>query len=251
MMAVKKHIPNTITLLNLLSGFFSVTASTSGHLTTAAWLIFAAAVFDFLDGFSARVLKSYSDLGKQLDSLADLISFGAAPAFLLYRMMSQAGGGITLWDTFPGLPFFLLLTPAFLVAGAALRLARFNIDPGQETSFSGLPTPATALFFASLPFVAAEGFAGWIPPLDNLWTLASLALLFAFLMVSRLPLFSLKFKDRSPRALAPAITLAVISVILFLLFSLKALFLIIILYIFIALILFLFFREEEPKPHRP
>ncbi len=248
-MPVKRHIPNTITLLNLLSGFFSVTAAMSGHLTMAAWLIFAASVFDFLDGFSARALKAYSDLGKQLDSLADLISFGVAPAFILYRMMSEAGGGITLWNTFPGIPFFLLLTPAFLVATAALRLARFNIDPGQETSFSGLPTPATGLFFASLPFVAGEGFAGWKPPLDNLWVLAVLALFFGFLMVSRLPLFSLKFKERTPRALVPAITLAVISVVLFLLFFLKALFLIIILYIFMALILFMFFRE--PKPHRP
>ncbi len=247
-MPVKKHIPNTITLLNLLSGFFSVVYASTGDLTTAAWLILAAAVFDFLDGFSARALKSYSDLGKQLDSLSDLISFGVAPAFILYRMMSDAGGGITLADTFPGPPFFLLLTPAFLVAAAGLRLARFNIDPGQETSFSGLPTPATGLFFASLPFVAREGFAGWTPPLDNLWVLGSLSLFFAFLMVSRMPLFSLKLKDRSPRALVPAVTLALISVILFVFFFLKALFLIIILYIFMALILYLFFRE--PKPQR-
>ncbi len=246
-MPMKKHIPNTITLLNLLSGFFSVVMASSGDLTTAAWLIVAASVFDFLDGFSARMLKAYSELGRQLDSLADLVSFGLAPAFILYRMLAAAGGGITLAGAFPEVSFFLLLSPALLVAAAALRLARFNIDPAQETSFSGLPTPAAGLFFASLPFVAAEGFAGWIPPLGNMWVLAALALLISFLMISHLPLFSLKFKERSPRSVVPAVTLALVSVILFLLFFLKALFLIIILYIFMALILYLFFPEHKPR----
>ncbi len=246
-MPMKKHIPNSITLLNLLSGFFSLVLAAAGDLTTAAWLIIAASLFDFLDGFSARLLHAYSDLGKQLDSLSDLISFGVAPAFILYQMLSSAGGGATLASSFPGLSFFLLLSPALLVAGAALRLARFNIDPGQETSFSGLPTPAAGLFFASLPLVARHGFAGWQPPLDNMGFLAILALLFSLLMVSHMPLFSLKLKERTPRTVIPAVILVSFSIILFLLFFLRALFLIIILYIFIALIMYLFFKEPKPR----
>ncbi len=246
---MKKHIPNSITLLNLLSGFFSLVLAAAGDLTMAAWLIIAASLFDFLDGFSARLLHAYSDLGKQLDSLADLISFGVAPAFILHQMLSSAGGGgVTLASSFPGISFFLLLSPALLVAGAALRLARFNIDPGQETSFSGLPTPAAGLFFASLPLVDSRGLAGWQPPLDNMGFLAALSLLFTLLMVSRLPLFSLKLKERSPRTVIPAVILVSLSIILFLLFFLRALSLIIILYIFIALIMYLFFKE--PKRHR-
>ena len=241
---MKRHIPNTITLCNLLSGFFSLLLASSGHLAAAGWLIFLAAFFDFLDGFSARLLGAYSDLGKQLDSLADLVSFGVAPAFILYRMIAAAAGGAPLTGSFLSPAFFLLLTPALPVAGAALRLGRFNIDPGQETSFSGLPTPASGLFFASLPLVAARGFAGWTPPLDEPLVLASLALLFTVLMVSPIPLFSLKVKDRSPRTLIPVISLAVPAVVLFLLFSLRALFLIIILYIFIALLLNILFKES-------
>ncbi|HHJ10998.1 MAG TPA: CDP-diacylglycerol--serine O-phosphatidyltransferase [Bacteroidetes bacterium] len=243
---MKRHIPNAITLMNLLSGFFSIVLVFTGHVTGAVYLVLIAAVFDFLDGFSARLLHAWSPLGKQLDSLADMVSFGVAPAAILLQQISSVTGTSDLAETFPGLSFWLLLSPLFLVAGAGLRLARFNIDPEQETHFVGLPTPAMALFIISIPLVREDGLAGWHPAfLENPWVLAGISLLFGYLMICKLPLFSLKFKNKSSAAIIPAIVFAGLSVILFFLFFLKGLFPIIILYIFMALILFIIQPEKK------
>ncbi len=243
---MKRHIPNTITLLNLLSGFFSLILAFTNHITGAVYLVFAAAVFDFLDGFSARLLHAYSPLGKQLDSLSDMVSFGVAPAAILFQQISSITGSSDLTAVFPGTSFWLLLSPLFLVAGAGLRLARFNIDPEQETHFIGLPTPAMALFIVSIPLIRQNGLAGWHPDfLENTWVLAGFSLLLGYLMICKLPLFSLKFKDKSPAAVVPVILFAGFSVVLFFLFFLKSLFLIIILYIFMALVLFFFQQKKK------
>ncbi len=229
-----RHLPNTITLLNLLSGFFAMLLALTGHPLLAGWLVVLASVFDFLDGFAARLLNAYSELGRQLDSLADLVSFGVAPAAILYHLLSRLEGGATL--TSPGSVFTLLLliTPALLVAAAALRLGRFNLDPSQESSFRGLPTPAAGLFFATLPHLLLIVPTG---PADT--TLALLlgaaAVLFSLLMVSRIPLFSLKFKERTLTALLPPVLLVLTAVPLLLFFALGAVPVIIILYIFMAL----------------
>ena len=235
---MKRHIPNTITLMNLLSGFFSIILVFTGHPIGAVYLVFLAAVFDFLDGFSARLLHAYSPLGKQLDSLSDMVSFGVAPAAILFQQIASVTGSSDLAHAFPGVSFWLLLSPLFLVAGAGMRLARFNIDPEQETHFVGLPTPAMALFFVSIPLIRQGGLAGWHPAfLENAWALAGLSLLFGYLMICNLPLFSLKFKDKSRGAVIPAVVFTGLSLVLFFLFFLKSLFTIIILYIFMALIL--------------
>ncbi len=181
---IKTYIPNTITCLNLLSGSLACVAafhtdsyfgSLSGmHL---AWiLIGAAAVFDFCDGLSARLLKAYSPMGKELDSLSDLISFGLAPAFLMLNTMLSEEGHV--WLAFVSLMIALM---------GALRLAKFNIDTRQTTSFIGLPIPANAIFWI--------GVLGWIEkhgyPGD--WIMAILIVAISLLMVSELKMFSLKF----------------------------------------------------------
>lgn len=185
MSSIKVYIPNTITCLNLLSGAVAIwcsfqTFGSAGGLTPRQWAfaaIAAAAVFDFLDGFSARLLGAYSDMGKELDSLSDLVSFGLAPAFLVMNMMAEQG-------TSSGLTLLGLL---IAVAGA-LRLAKFNVDTRQSTSFIGLPIPANALFWiGALSWMDSHSYIG-------LWAMVALIVIFSWLMVSEIPMFSLKFK---------------------------------------------------------
>ena len=142
-----KHIPNSITCCNLLSGCISIALMCNGYAIAAGVMIFIAAVFDFCDGFAARLLKAYSPLGAQLDSLSDVISFGVAPSFIIYHYLNQVVSlDIMGFNIFPFMAFFLAVF-------AALRLAKFNIDDRQTTSFIGLPTPAMGIFVAALPFV--------------------------------------------------------------------------------------------------
>ena len=170
-------IPNAITLMNLLCGCVSAFFVFHGDLQTAFLLVCAAAVFDFLDGFAARLLKQYSAVGVQLDSLADMVSFGFVPAAMLLVMYQNGGGvGATGWL-------------AFLVAAfSALRLAKFNIDDRQSDEFIGLPTPACALLVGSLGDLQAGG----VIFIGHWWVLAAAGAL-CFLLVSPIRMFSLKF----------------------------------------------------------
>ena len=144
-MRIKNHIPNAITLLNLLSGIFSIYFGMEGNLLFSAYCIFIAAVFDFFDGFAARLLHAKSDIGEQLDSLADVVSFGVAPGFIMFHMIKLSLG----LDFESSLPFFGFIIPLF----SALRLAKFNVDENQTDSFIGIPTPAVALLIASFPLI--------------------------------------------------------------------------------------------------
>jgi CDP-diacylglycerol--serine O-phosphatidyltransferase len=193
-----KHIPNLITSLNLVSGFLAIVFATSGDLVGASWLILAAMIFDYLDGFAARLLKSYSDMGKELDSLADVVSFGVAPGFIILRLMSNIQSADTMMlvpsELQPG--SLLLLIPVIMPVCAALRLARFNIDPTQGTTFRGIPAPANGIGVISL--VLAFNFSA-SPVLGSfmnspLW-LSIYTLLLSFLMVSRIKLLSLKISS--------------------------------------------------------
>lgn len=176
-----RHIPNAVTCCNLLSGCLSIAFSTSGKIDYAVMMIFAAAVFDFCDGLSARLLKAFSSIGGELDSLSDVVSFGVAPSFIVYEMFSGA---------FVGEIAFLL------AAFAAVRLATFNIDTEQKTSFLGLPTPPMAIFVASLPMTAAAYQGTWIENvIMNDWFLLAVVIVFSVLMVTRIPFFSLKVKN--------------------------------------------------------
>ncbi|HEX7411488.1 MAG TPA: CDP-alcohol phosphatidyltransferase family protein, partial [Bacteroidales bacterium] len=150
---MKQHIPNFVTSLNLFSGCVGVAASFSGHTTAAVILMGAAALFDFADGLMARALHVKSAIGKELDSLADVVSFGLLPGAIMYQLMlisTNLPGKEAGWmNPYPYLAFLITVF-------SALRLAKFNIDTRQSDSFIGLPTPANALFIASLPMILLQ-----------------------------------------------------------------------------------------------
>ncbi len=175
-----KHIPNTITCLNLLSGCIAVISALSGNSQMVVWCIALSAIFDFCDGLAARMLQAYSPMGKELDSLADLISFGLAPSLMLYTSLQESMPHHLAWVAYAS-----LLIPVF----AALRLAKFNIDDSQSTTFRGLPVPANALWWI--------GACRLLTTSNNdvtTWLITASILIFSYLMISNLPMFSLKFK---------------------------------------------------------
>lgn len=182
-----KWIPNTITCLNLFSGCMACLAAFGDRYELSALWIGLAAVFDFCDGLSARLLHAYSPIGKELDSLADVISFGLAPGLLVYMQFPHLGFPDVLLPLQPILPYIAFFIPVF----SALRLAKFNIDDRQTTSFIGLPVPANALFWIGAVFFIRQHAA--VHPL----LLAALILLFSWLLVSPIPMFSLKLKNLS------------------------------------------------------
>lgn len=178
-------IPNLLTLSNLLCGSFAaLSALVYDNLTWAFWLVIAAAVFDFFDGFVARLLKCPSPIGVELDSLADMISFGFVPAAIAYVLFTEGmSPDSALWLRYSGV-FVCFLLAAF----SALRLAKFNIDETQHTEFCGLPTPANTLFFASLGLLSET--AGF-----NLgWGILLLVLVMGLLLISPVRMFALKFQ---------------------------------------------------------
>ncbi len=199
---IKKHIPNFLTSLNVLCGSIAVVFILKGALTTAVILILLAAIFDFLDGMTARLLKAYSPIGKELDSLADMISFGLAPGLIMFKLLEislfrenvlpDLQSNLTLTET-------LILGIAFLIPiFSALRLAKFNVDARQTSSFIGLPTPANALFIASLALIQEHGTISGIDQLLlSTPVLLFVTFLFSFLLVAEIPMFSLKFKNLS------------------------------------------------------
>lgn len=195
---IRRHIPNLVTLCNLTIGVLSVYMALSNRLDFAAELILLAAILDFLDGFLARILDAASPLGKQLDSFADLVSFGLAPSALASKIMEYSLRGDIFqggWQDLFLVERFLLFSPFLLVLFAALRLAEFNLQK-DASGFTGLPTPATAIFIAGATL-------GLVPRLGSLResfltnpiVLLAVILGLSLLMVSRIPMFSLKFPD--------------------------------------------------------
>lgn len=188
-MRIKNYIPNTITCLNLVSGCVASVMALEGNLMYAVVWIMLAAVFDFFDGFAARLLKAFSPIGKELDSLADVVSFGVAPGMILFVLLSWLAPTLPLGGLNEYIPYWAFVIPAF----SGLRLAKFNIDERQTTSFIGLPVPAHALFWSSLgysiqPLLPQGGVA-------LLVGLMALALVTSLLLVSEVPMFSLKIKS--------------------------------------------------------
>jgi CDP-diacylglycerol--serine O-phosphatidyltransferase len=239
-MKITKHIPNTLTVLNLLCGLISITLTFEGNYVYASMFIFIAAVFDFLDGNAARLLKAYSELGKQLDSLADVVSFGVAPGIMMFQMISaQCAGSCNALERLHISPYLAMLIPIC----SALRLAKFNIDLRQEVNFIGLPTPANAIFFASIPmvlFVQPDLFS--LIPADFLITFFSntrvltiLSIFFSYLLISDFKIFSMKFKSMAWAGNQLRFVFLGMSVILLGLFSLSAIPMIIILYVLISI----------------
>ncbi len=208
-MNFKKHIPNFITLLNLLSGTIAVYFAVKEQLVFAAFFVFLGIFFDFFDGLVARLLNVQGELGKQLDSLADVVTSGVVPGIVLFQLITKAVNNEN-WDLNTTLPlnsslcdnfnttFLISMIGLVVTLAAAYRLAKFNIDERQTSSFIGLPTPAAALVVLSLPLILAYSnneFANNL--IKNVWFLVGLTLLLSYLMNAEIPLFSLKFKDYS------------------------------------------------------
>ena len=185
-MGIIRHIPNTITSMNLLCGALGVIFTFQGALDIAFYLMLAAAVCDFCDGFAARLLKAYSPMGKELDSLADLISFGLLPSLMLHRRLVE--GGMT---------GFWIYVPLIICVFSALRLAKFNVDERQSENFLGLATPACAMWCGSLIYAADHGVMSMANMLHDTYLIPVASVVLALLLVSEIPMFSFKFKKGS------------------------------------------------------
>ena len=247
-----KQIPNLFTLLNLVFGCIaiililqpaeSITTINGENLVInlpeklayASFFIFAAGIVDFLDGFLARLMKASSEMGKQLDSLSDCVTFGVAPTMIMYQLLRMSYlKEETAFDT-----SIWLLLPAILIAcGAAWRLAKFNIDTRQTISFRGVPTPITGFMVAALPLIVWYNSWDLAPVVLNRWVLYGITVLISYLMVSDIPIMSLKFKDYSLKVNQPKIILAVIAIILAIVFQWAAIPLIYLTYVALSLLL--------------
>jgi CDP-diacylglycerol--serine O-phosphatidyltransferase len=238
-----KHIPNFITSLNLVSGFIAIIFAANGNLITASWFILAAMIFDFLDGFSARLLKAYSPVGKELDSLADVVSFGVAPGLIIYHLLMNSGSSgspANLNSDIVKTVLFMLIAGVMPVCGA-IRLAIFNLDSTQSTSFKGLPIPANALSVISV-VIAGHFSSSFL--IESLTSTPLLLILFtiilSLLMVSRIPLFSLKITNLKLKGNEGRYILLVLILINVAIFGTLALPLVIPLYIISSAISLLF-----------
>lgn len=176
---IKRHIPNALTCANLLSGCIGIVYAFKGQLDVAAYAVLISGIFDFFDGFSARLLDVKSNIGKELDSLADMVSFGFLPGVVMFNLIEQSN------YNFDGLPYVAFLITIF----SALRLAKFNIDTRQTEDFIGLNTPMNTLFIVSLPFIQRD----YPDLIGSTILLVCLTILMSWLLISEIRIFSLKF----------------------------------------------------------
>jgi CDP-diacylglycerol--serine O-phosphatidyltransferase len=237
-----KYIPNTLTLTNLFVGCLSIISAFEGNLLLAGYLILVASVFDYLDGFSARILKAYSLLGKELDSLSDLVSFGVAPAVIVFHFLKDSMA-IPLTEGFTT-GHVTLAIPFLIAVFSSLRLAIFNLDTRQTTSFIGLPTPANALFIVGLVLGLNSPYRAWFEVLTlSPVVLIAMVLLLSFLLVSPLPMFSLKIKNLNVKENWRQLLLAILSMGLIIAFGKVALSPIIFVYLLISFFSWIFSRK--------
>lgn len=241
-MSIKQHIPNAITCGNLVSGCMSVLFIACGMPVKAAVMIFVAGLFDFFDGFAARLLHAKSPIGADLDSLADVVASGVAPGFIMYWLMIRATDLPDVrWLGISILPCLAFLLPMF----SAIRLAKFNVDDTQKTSFRGLPAPGMAIFIASLPLALSQvgrltdGVLGY-------WACLGITLVFSFMMVSRLRFFSFKMKTAKWKGNEVRWIFLIVAVAAVAVFRLVALPFVMVLYVLLSV----FFAEGiEHKTH--
>lgn len=215
-----RHLPNFLTCCNLICGCFGIVFLLEDRSVPAAYFVWAAGVFDFFDGFAARWLKVSSPIGKELDSLADVVSFGVLPALVMYKLI---GANTTMGS----LPYIGFTIAAF----SALRLAIFNIDTRQSDSFIGLNTPANTIFITSLPLLP-QNITTW---LFQDWLLVAITLVFSLLLVSPIEFFAFKFKNFNWRENQMRFTFLIVSVLLLIALNFTAIPLIILLYIGLSL----------------
>lgn len=201
---MKKHIPNLITLGNLFCGTIATIFAVQGNFQGAALFVVIGIVLDFFDGFAARLLDVSGELGKQLDSLADMVTSGVVPGIIMYQLLNTSKvleikttiNDDTIWELIAIDPGFLKFLGLLLTLGACYRLAKFNIDTRQSDSFIGLPTPAMSLFIISLPLIQEYTTIEFVQNIiSNKYILITITLFLTYLMNAELPLFSLKFKN--------------------------------------------------------
>lgn len=247
-MQIKRSIPNAITLLNALCGCIAAILAANNYLVAAAFFVFLGIFFDFFDGLAARKLQVQSELGVQLDSLADMITSGLVPGIIMFKLLSltadtsslaqvtkQWGSSNAQWYSFdiPLIAYLGLLIPL----ASAYRLAKFNIDENQQDSFIGLPTPANALLIMSLPLIMEfQNNDSMNAIIINKWFLIGLTLVSSYLLNSNIHLFALKFKDFKFKGNAMRYTFLLLSIVLLILLHFAAIPIIIALYIIMSLI---------------
>ncbi|MEC9209476.1 MAG: CDP-alcohol phosphatidyltransferase family protein [Bacteroidota bacterium] len=236
MNAIKRNIPNLITLANLICGLFAIIFAFEGNLTTASLCVFLGAFLDFFDGLMARILKVSSKFGKYLDSMADMITFGVAPGFILFHFMFYLKNDVIFRHSIESSNFFLPASLALLIPiFSAYRLANFNIDTRQTDSFIGLPTPALAIFIAAIPHIDFNQF----PMFADMQLLTILAIIMPTLLIIEMPVFSLKFSKNeniNSRLNIFRISLILAVIILFFAFQFAAIPFIVILYLILSLL---------------
>ncbi|NLE35826.1 MAG: CDP-diacylglycerol O-phosphatidyltransferase [Bacteroidales bacterium] len=221
-----RHIPNTLTLLNLVAGFVATICAIKGYNEYASFCIIAGMVLDFSDGFAARLLKAWSDIGKDLDSLADVVTFGVAPGAIVFNLLSSAG--------LSPLPAGALA--AMIPAASALRLAKFNNDTSQKNVFRGMATPAAAFTVVSVVLASSySGFALFDRMVSSPLSIALLALFLAVMMLLRIRMFSLKFTSAGWKGNEERYLFVAVSLLLLFIFRMAALPMIIAAYIIISL----------------
>lgn len=278
-MNIKKHIPNAITCGNLLCGCLAIIKIFEGNLVLAAYLVMIAAVLDFFDGFAARMLKVSSPIGKDLDSLADMVTFGIVPAMIMFKlidvscllafMKSKAAGGDAsgLWSEYNSqnlIKFAGLLIAVF----SAIRLAKFNNDTRQSDSFIGVPTPANTLFVIGLPLIfnqlglnfnelnnvlaqeeifrVQNNTTGTIALflLTSPLVLVGIAVVLSYLLVAELPLLALKFKNFSWNDNKIRFIFLILAIVMIIIFKIVALPLVILLYILVSIVNNIFLKKK-------
>lgn len=215
---MKKHIPNFLTCMNLLVGVLGCISIIKGDVWNAIYFVLICALFDFLDGFAARLLHVKSEIGKQLDSLADMVSFGLLPAVYMQTMIAKQSD-----CPHAALSYVGILIAAF----SALRLAKFNIDERQTDQFIGLPTPANAIMLTSLTF---------LPFTLSSWVLVGLSLVSCFLLVSPLPMLALKFASFDFKSNTLKYAMAIIFVLLLIIFGIEGIVFLIPMYILLSIV---------------
>lgn len=235
---MKKQIPNLFTLGNVFCGCLAIVYAFKQQLDISAILVIIAAILDFFDGFLARLLKVTGELGKQLDSLADMVTFGVVPGVVVFVFTQELNQINTIIPHKYNWVFFLAFIIPLL---SAYRLAKFNIDTRQTTSFIGLPTPANALFFISIPFIYKHNDLGVI---DSTWVvqlfanpllLLGLSVIFSLFLISEIPMFALKFKSYVFNQNKLKYTFILCSIVCLILMGFNAIPIIVLLYILISI----------------
>ena len=236
-MNIKKHIPNLVTLGNLLCGTLATIFAVDGHFEETALFVVIGIFLDFFDGFFARILKVSGELGKQLDSLADMVTSGVVPGIVLFYLLGNKQLSTNEFNDDFLIVSYVPLIGLLITLAAGYRLAKFNIDTRQSESFIGLPTPAMSLFVVSLPLVQMYTEIDVVKDMiDNNYFLIGVTILFSYLMNAEFPLFSLKFKNYSLKKNLFKYILLAISLVLIITLQYLAVPIIIISYILLSII---------------